>query len=380
MPRNFHFLDSEGPAVYLPLQLDRNKTYLGGFHFDGIARLKPGATLATANADVARMLPIVARSFAPPPGLTLKLFEDERFVPDLHSLKQDIVGEISGVLWVLMGSISIVLLIACANVANLLLVQAEGRQQELAIRSALGASRAGIATSLLLESTTIGLLGGLFGLALAALTLRLLEMLAPLSLTRLLSLQEIGIDVPVLIFALLVSLLASLLSGVIPALKYSGLRVATGMRDNSRTSSQGRERHRARNSLVVIQVGLAFVLLICSGLMIRTFRVLSRVDPGFSDPATVQTFRINIPEAAVPEPEAVTRMQHAIQEKIAAIPGVSSVALTYACRWMATTGVMPSFGKTSMRAKMGLRRCANSDLFRQGSSTLWEFRWLPDAT
>ncbi len=326
MPRGFHFLDYEEPAVYLPFQLDRNKTYLGGFHFQGVARLKPGATLAAANADVARMLPIVFRSFAPPPGLTLKVFEDARFVPDLHPLKQDVVGDIGGVLWVLMGSISIVLLIACANVANLLLVQAEGRQQELAIRTALGASRARIATSLLLESIAIGMLGGLLGLGFASLTLQLLTALAPPGLPRL---QEIGIDFPVLIFALLVSLMASMLSGIIPVLKYSGLQAATGLRESGRTASQGRERHRARNALVVIQVGLAFVLLMCSGLMIRTFRVLSRVDPGFTGPATIQTFRINIPEAAVPKAEAVTRMQQSIQEKIAAIPGVSSATLTY---------------------------------------------------
>lgn len=326
MPRNFQFLDHQEPSVYLPFQLDRSKTYLGGFHFNGIARLKPGVTLAAANADVARMLPIVARSFAPPPGLTLKLFEDERFVPDIHPLKQDVVGNVRNDLWILMGGIFLVLLIACANVANLLLVRAEGRQQELAIRSALGAGRGRIASGILLESAAIGLLGGLLGLFLAALSLQLLAVLAPAELPRR---HEIGIDLPVLLFAFMASLVASLLSGVVPVLKYSGVRAVTGLRESSRTSSHGRERHRARNSLVVMQVALAFVLLICSGLMIRTFRALSRLDPGFRDPATVQSFRINIPEATVSKPEAVTRMQQAIQEKIAAIPGVSSVALTW---------------------------------------------------
>src|SRR5205823_11272457 len=125
---------------------------LGQFRYQAIARLKPGVTLAQANADVARMLPIVLRSFPPPPGFSLKLFEDARFGPNLRPLKQDVVGDVGKVLWVLMGGIGLVLLIACANVANLLLVRAEGRQQEFSIRSAMGATRGRLAGEMLFES------------------------------------------------------------------------------------------------------------------------------------------------------------------------------------------------------------------------------------
>src|SRR5262249_49799688 len=137
--QDFHF---GGPnlALLLPVKFDRGKTFLTPFNYDGIARLRPGATLAEANTDVERMLPVVLRSFPPPPGYSLKMFEDARIEPDVRTLKQNVVGEVGKLLWVLMGGIGFVLLIACSNVANLLLVRAQGRQQELAIRAALGAS------------------------------------------------------------------------------------------------------------------------------------------------------------------------------------------------------------------------------------------------
>ncbi len=325
MPRNFHFLDYEDPELFLPIQFDRNKLFLGNFSYDGIARLKPGVTLAHANADVARMLPIVLRTFAPPQGYSLELFQQARIGPNLRSLTRVVVGDIGGSLWILMGSIGIVLLIACANVANLLLVRAEGRRQELAVRAALGASWRRIAGELLFESILLGLLGSVLGLAFAYGALRLLVALAPHGLPRL---QEIAINPAVLLFTLVVSLFASLLSASIPILKYASVHAGTGLRQGGRTTTQGRERHRARNVLVIVQVGLAFVLLICSGLMIRTFRALTRVDPGFTSPDEVQTFRLSIPESEVRDPEAVVRMEQAIQAKLAAVPGVASVAMT----------------------------------------------------
>src|SRR5690242_10635944 len=148
MPSSFRFLDMN-VSLIRPLQFDRSKTFLGNFSFDGIARVKPGVTLAAADADGARMLPIMNRSFQPPPGFSVQLFEQARIAPAFRPFKQAIIGDVGTVLWVLMGTIGIVLLIACANVANLLLVRAESRHLELAIRAALGASRARIARELL---------------------------------------------------------------------------------------------------------------------------------------------------------------------------------------------------------------------------------------
>src|SRR5713226_5338697 len=324
LPQRFHFLDWDDPALITPFQFDRNKTHLGNFSYEGLARLKPGVTIEQVNADVARMLPIVMSSFPAPPGFSLKLFEDAHIGPNVRPLKRDVVGDVGSVLWVLMGSIGMVLLIACANVANLLLVRVEGRRQELAVRAALGASRGRIAADLLLESVILGLLGSTVGLGLAYAALRFLAAIAPAGLPRV---REIGIDGPVLLFTLVISLLASILFGSIPIFKYAGVRLSTGIREGGRALSQSREQHRARSVLVVVQVAMALVLLICSGLMIRTFHALTKVQPGFTTPGELQTFRIVIPDSEAPKEEQVVRMDEEILRKLAAIPGVSSAGL-----------------------------------------------------
>ena len=323
LPKNFHFLDSEDRGVMLPMQWDRSDIHLGNYSYEAIARLKPGVTLQQANADLARMQPIVMNSFPAPEGFSIKIFQQAQIGPNVRPLKQDVVGDVGNTLWVLMGSIGMVLLIACANVANLLLVRVEGRRQELAVRGALGASRGRLAAELLLESIVLGLLGSAIGLGLAYAALRVLVILAPDGLPRI---NEITINGPVLLFTLFVSLFSSVLFGCIPVLKYAGIRLNTGIREGGRGLSQSKEQHRARGVLVVVQVSLALVLLICSGLMIRTFRALTRVDPGFSRPAELQTFRISILDTQVPDREQVVRMNEAILNKMKAIPGVSAVA------------------------------------------------------
>jgi predicted permease len=328
LPQGFQFLDDQDdPSLFLPLQWDRNKTKLGNFSYDALARLKPGVTIEQATADMARLLPIAMRSFPPPEGFSAKLFENARVGSILRPLKQQVVGDVGNVLWVLMGSILMVLLIACANVANLLLVRVEGRRQELAIRAALGAGRERVAADLLLESVVLGALGSLFGLALAYAGLRVLLAMAPANLPRL---REIGIDLPVLLFTFVLALISSLLIGAIPVFKYAGTRLNAGLREGGRSLSQSRERHRARNTLVILQVALALVLLICSGLMIRTFRELMHVPPGFAAPDTVQTFRLYVPETQVPdsERERLVRMEQQMLNKIGAIPGVSAVSFS----------------------------------------------------
>jgi predicted permease len=322
MPKGFRFLDWEQPALFLPFRLDRSKVTLGQFSYDGVARLRPGVTLQEANADIARLWPIVLRSFPAPPGFSLDLFNKARLGPNVRPLSKDVIGDVGKLLWVLMGSIGVVLLIACANVANLLLVRAEARHHELAVCTALGASPWRIARQFLLESAVLGVSGSVLGLLLAWGALRLLVTLGPAGLPRL---HDIGIDLNVLMFTLSVALFCSLLFGSIPALRYAGTRAGTGLRE-SRTTSQGRERHRTRNTLVVIQVSLAFVLLICSGLMIRTFRALSQVAAGYDTSAKIQTVRLGIPEADIPKDDDVVRVQQAIAQKIATVPGVESVS------------------------------------------------------
>ena len=327
LPQGFHFLDEKDAAIIAPFKWDRSKTKLGNFSYRALARLKPGVTIEQASADVARMLPIAIRSFPTPEGFSIKLFEQAQIGPNLRPLKQDVVGDVGNVLWVLMGSIVGVLLIACANVANLMLVRVEGRRQELAIRTALGAGWRRIAGELLFESVILGLLGSLLGLALAYGALRILVAMAPTGIPRI---HEIGIDVPVLLFTLAIALFSSVLFGSIPIFKYSGARLNTGLREGGRALSASRGQHRARNILVVVQVALALVLLICSGLMIRTFRALTQVPPGFTGPDAVQSFRFYVPETDIPdtERERLVRMEEGILDKLRAIPGVSSASFS----------------------------------------------------
>ena len=337
LPRGFDFLDNSDADLFLPMQWDRSKVTLGDFGPQAFGRLKPGSTISQARADFARLIPVALHTFPAPQGFGLETFEKAQIQPNLSTLKQAVVGNVGNTLWVLMGSILVVLLVACANVANLLLVRVEGRRREFAIRSALGASRARIALDLLLESLVLGLAGGLAGLAVAFGALRILIAIAPTGLPRL---SEIGIHLPVLLFALGLSLLVSLVISAIPVMKLSGLRATTGLREGGRALSQSRERHRARKTLVVVQVALALVLLICSGLMIRTFRALVNVSPGFTGPANLAAFSIDIPDAQIPgtENERVLRTEQDIENRLAALPGVSSVGIT--------TGVPMSGGYT----------------------------------
>ena len=320
MPKGFRFVDADFDLT-TPLAFDRGKVILAGFGFHGIARLKPGATIAQANADLARMLPIWMDSWSNGPGSNPHIYETWRITPMILPLKQQVVGNVGELLWVVMGTIGVVMLIACANVTNLLLVRVEARQQELAVRTALGAGRARIVRGLLAESVMLGVFGGLVGAGLAYAGVRILVAIGPSNLPRL---NEIAMDARALGFTFALSVLSGFLFGLIPALKYTSPRSSVALQSAGRTISVSRERHRARNLLVVGQVAMALVLLMSAGLMIRTFGALRKVDPGFSDPQHLQTVRISIPDLLIADPERVTRTQNAILDKLAAIQGVKS--------------------------------------------------------
>ncbi|HEX5430881.1 MAG TPA: ABC transporter permease, partial [Bryobacteraceae bacterium] len=314
MPKGFRLLNSDADLI-MPASFDRSKVVLPGFGWQGVARLKPGVTINEANADLARLIPVWMNSWPMPPGGNPHGYEKWKITPDLRPLKQEVVGNISGALWAVMGMIGILMLIACTNVANLLLVRAEARQQELAIRAALGAGRARIVRGLLTESTLLGLMGGALGAGLAYGCVRLVVALGPSNLPRL---DEISLDARALWFTLGLSLLSGLLFGLIPAMKYAGPRISVALRSAGRTASTSRERQRARNLLVIAQVAMALVLLVSAGLMIRTFQALRTVDPGFTEPQHLQTFRTEIDPPIIAEPERVTRIQNEILNKLAA--------------------------------------------------------------
>src|SRR5207237_845732 len=217
------------------------------------------------------------------------------------------------VLWVLLGTVGIVLLIACANVANLFLVRAEGRQQELAIHAALGAGSRRIAWELLSESLVLGVLGGAAGLLLAYVGVRALVAMAPEGLPRV---QDIGFDPVVLLFTLAISLFAGGLFAIIPVIKFATPRLASALNQGGRLGTASRQRHRARNALVVAEIALAVVLLVASGLMIRTFEAMRRVNPGFTTPSQVLTFRVSIPDSVIKDPEQTARTHEQIARRL----------------------------------------------------------------
>jgi putative ABC transport system permease protein len=322
MPARFRFLD-ETPDLVLPLRIDPGTLTLGGWNYEGLARLAPGVTVERASADIERMLPLWVEAWPSYPGIARSAFD--HITPLLRPLKQELVGTAARMLWVLMGTIGLVLVIACANVANLVLVRGQDRHHQLAIQAALGASRGRLARQLLVESLVLGLLGGALGLALASAGLRLLSTIGPASLPRL---REVTLDPTVLAFTLALSLLSALLFGSIPVARFGDRRLVLTLRDGGRGSSDGPERSRARNVLVVVQVALALVLLVGSGLMVRTFLALKAVPPGFTDPDHVQLARVTLSETQVGDPEHVLRQQRDMLDRLAAIPGVTDVSFT----------------------------------------------------
>ena len=324
LPPDFRFTQ-EPVAIVTPDSIKDGFPFVPSTGWRGVARLKEGVTLEEASADVARMIPIYLDSHPVVPGMTRAAVDAMQIGPNLRTLKDDIVGDLDDVLWLLMGTIGMLLLIACANVANLQLVRTEIRGQELAIRAALGAARGRIARDLLAESLLLGFMGGVVGLAVAVLGLPLLLAVAGDNLPTALA---ITIDPTVLAFAPAISLVAGLAFGLIPILKYAGVHAAKRLSGMGRMMSSSRERHRARNALVVAQIALALVLLVASGLMLRTFESLRDVDPGFTEPGEVQMFRIAIPQPVAPSLAQIVRLQNDIVDRLAAIPGVDSVGFS----------------------------------------------------
>ncbi len=333
MPQGFRIADTEADLILGPMRFDRASLPLQPFAYLGLARLKPGMTVADANADLARMIPIWLESWPPGAGPDARTYTDVwRIAPTVRPLKQDVVGDIGTLLWLVLATIGAVLLIACANVANLMLIRGAARQHELAIRAALGAGIARLRRATLFESVAVAWLGGLAGLALAAASLRVLVALAPASLPRLGSLApsalprlgEVALDSKAIAMAWAVSSLAGVVVGLVVAARVGG-QLHQGLHAGGRTSSAGRGQQRIQQSLVVAQVALAVVVLVGAGLSIRTADALRTVDPGFTGAERVQTLRISMRVGQVPDPVLVATRQQAIVDAVAALPGVTAV-------------------------------------------------------
>jgi len=317
MPESFHFPDAE-VELWVPMTINPADLRPGGFNYRGLGRLRPDASPERASRELSDL--VWRAADLPGSPLTRQMIETAKLSTVVYPLRDDIVGDVERTLWVVLGSVGMILLIACANVANLFLVRAEGRQREVAVRSALGASQGDIVRLFLSESVTLSLIGGALGLALAAAGVRLLVTLRPEGIPRL---EEIGVDGTVLAFTVALALLSGLLVGLIAAWRYGRPNLAPALKEGGRGGTVGRERLHARNLLVVLQVATALVLLVGAGLMVKSFWKLRQVSPGI-DPRGVLTVRLDLPDAQYTSVESRSRFAVQLLEKIRALPGVES--------------------------------------------------------
>jgi putative ABC transport system permease protein len=318
LPQNFAFLN-QAPDVFLAQRVAVGAPGSDDADCSGIARLKPGISVAQANQEIARLL----SHWGIRRGFSQQVLEELRVKPNIHPLKQDVVGDIGATLKILMGVLAMVLLLVCANVANLIQVRAQARRDEFAIRAALGAGWGRIGRQLMIESLALAVLGGTVGLCLAYTGLRLLVTHGPANLPRL---GEISIDSMSILFALACSILSGIFFGLIAVLK-AGL---SRKLEKARGASQSAERLRTQNALAVTQVALALVLLTGAGLLVRSFIALSSVRPGFIHGEQIQAVRLFIPETQIREPERVAQTQTRILRELASIPGVTGAAFASA--------------------------------------------------
>jgi predicted permease len=317
MPASYAFPDPR-VDVWVAEPITRSMGF-GIWTFKGVARLRDGVTVADTRAELNSLIGDLPRAFpgdvnASGNGEEIKLFSAAR------TLKEMTVGGVARGLWILLVSVGLVLLVACANVANLFLVRSEARQREVAVRVALGAGRLGIARYFFAESVLLSMAGGVIGLALAWGAVRLLVQRGPASLPRL---GEVRLDGVAVAYTFVLSLLAAMVFGAIPL--WRGTSLAASLHESGRGNTASRSRHRARHLLMGGQVALALVLLVASGLMVRSFQKMRAVDPGF-DASSALTFSVGLPDRSYPSRAAAVTAHQAILDRLSALPGVTAVS------------------------------------------------------
>jgi putative ABC transport system permease protein len=320
MPADFG-LPAARTDLWVPLRLDRTNTASAAFDYRGVARLRDGVSIATAAGDLQRLLPQVPDVF--PGRLTAGAIEQTRMQAVVRPLRDVVVGDVGRVLWVVLGAVACLLLVACANVMNLFLVRAEQRQHELAVRRALGASGAALVRDQMAEGVLLTCVGGTLGLLVGLAGVRVLRSLeGAIDVPRL---AEVNVDAAVLLAAVAATVFALLLVTVIPALRAASASVTTVLGDSGRSVTTGRGRHRARHALIAVQMALAVVLLVGAGLMARSFARLRAVPTGF-DASSAFAFRVALPRASYAGPTDPARFIARALDEIAAVGGVQVAA------------------------------------------------------
>jgi putative ABC transport system permease protein len=332
-PRGFalptDYASAERSQVFVPLQIDPKTADHGSHGYYGVARLRPGATASQATSDLQSITQALTRE-----GLYPKEMEFAAFAV---TLRDEVVGEVRGAVIAVFGAVGFLLLIACFNVANLLIVRAEGRQREIAVRSALGAGRARVIRQLFAEGLMLAGIGTLAGIALAYGTVRWLTWWAPAGIPRL---AEATVDVRVLLFAVGLTIVTAAFFSLAPALRLLGANVAGHLKDGAQNATAGAGRQRFRSALVVAEMALAVVLVLGAGLMMRSLAKLQQIDIGF-DPSNVLTLRLSTPDASYDTPEKVVLFYQQLVERVRRLPGVRSAG---AARLLPLAGQIGDWG------------------------------------
>jgi putative ABC transport system permease protein len=324
MPPGFVFpnrgpvLNNVPAAIYVPISFTDSELAMFGamYNNSAVGRLRQGVTVAAANAEARGIMTGIAREVYPASmsGWDLRA--------SATPIRDETVGRIETTLYVLFAGVAIVLLIACADIANLMLTRMAGREREMAVRTALGAARTRIIRQVLVESSVLALAGGALGIALASVGSRLLVTLAPPTIPRT---GEIGLDIRVLLFALAMSMLTAVLCGIIPAAESARRDAGDALKEGGRTGSGGPRRRRVFGALVTLQFALAIVLLAAGGLLIRSFARLLAVDPGFRV-ERVLTLGTSLPASAYPTGATIRSFYTRLLERVDQLPGVSAAS------------------------------------------------------
>lgn len=335
MPRGFclptDYTATERTQVWVPLQIDPRTADHGSHGLYAAARLKPGVTVSLATNELGAIARALTREGFYPEAMQFTAFA--------VSLRDEVTGEVRPAIVSVFGAVGCLLLIACANVANLMLVRAEARQREVAVRAALGATRRRTIRQLLTEGLLLSVLSGGFGLLLAVAGVRWLAWWNPAGIPRL---SEAQVDIPAAAFTFAVAVGVAVLFSVVPALRLARTDVIEHLRDGSQNATAGTARQRFRSTLIVVETALAAALLIGAGLMVRSLAELQRIDLGFN-PSGVLTLRLAVPAASYETPEAAVGFYRNVLDRVRGLPGVRNAA---AVRLLPLASTIGDFGLT----------------------------------
>jgi predicted permease len=321
LPSGLHLPDAN-VDIWIPLGLDPSAAAVNSHYLTSIARLKPGSTAASAQADLIGLIQRFPENF--PNAYSESFMRSSRFTSRVASLRDEVIGQISGALWILLGSMGLVLLIACANVANLFIVRTEDRRREIAIRSALGATRSSLSGLFLGESLALATIAAAIAVLLAAVGIRVLLTFAPPTIPRL---EQIAMDGSTLLFTVVLAVVCGVAFGAFPLVRFRKGVSQESLREGGRGMTSSRTRQRTRNALVVAQVALALMLLMGAGLMVRSFRSLRAIQPGF-DPRGVLTFDVLLPGTRYADPERSAAFYQQLVAEIQELRPVRSAGAT----------------------------------------------------